>query len=99
MKSIPYHYDKNFNLIVEPADLFASEGFQEQMRACMKLSDLEKKKLDDIRSEGYQAYDRGLTLRDNPYRQDHKRGAWCDGWIEADTEYLYLLGGSNDFKR
>jgi len=93
-KGIPYRYDHNFNLIVDTADLFRSEGFREQLEACMKLA--KDDTLAAIRLKGYQAYSKGRTLQDNPHQSNRRHEAWASGWIEAEVEYLFLLCGGKD---
>lgn len=48
---------------------------------------------DEIYREGYEAYKEGLTLDDNPYKNDRSAGkfdalVWTNGWYDSHTDQM-----------
>jgi hypothetical protein len=53
--------------------------------------------MDDVHQEGYDAFNKGLTLADNPHKEDgEKRKSWEAGWedakIDADLQRRSICG-------
>ncbi len=41
---------------------------------------------DVVAIEGFKAYDKGLALGLNPYRQPRLKAAWEQGWLQAEND-------------